>query len=380
MGTDKKIRVCHIISGDLWAGAEVQVHTLLKTLKESSSIELYAIVMNKGRLLSELDKLGFMTTLIDENNFSFFNICRLAGAWLKDKKIDIIHAHRYKENILGAYLKKRKYTRYLVQTVHGIPEPFAGLKKIKNALTGAVNIFVTKHYFDKIIAVSADIRDSYSGKIDSVKLATIHNSVNIPNVLMAKSAAEMRREFGIKPGQRVIGTAGRMVPVKGLDIFLEASKIIIDKHPETKILLAGDGPLKQDLIRKAHQLGIYKNTMFLGFRDDILDILNGLDIFVISSYHEGIPTAVLEAMALGKVVIGTAVGGMSEIIADGVSGMLVQPANPPVLAKACLKVLADEKLAKQTGIAAVNRIKEEFSSEIQVARTIELYEGLIQRS
>lgn len=366
-----------MISGDLWAGAEVQVYTLLRVLKDMPALKIFAIVLNEGKLSRELKTIGIETTVIEENQTGFFEIYRLAKEWLRDKDIDLLHTHRYKENILGALLKRAGMTRHLIQTIHGSSEPFRGIRYFKSILTGALNAIATNHYFDRVITVSQDLKERLGQKIKNGEFVTIHNSVDISSIAPTKPSDKIRNELGIRSGQPVIGTAGRMVPIKGFDILLSAAQKFLKERPEAIFIIAGDGPLKSRLERQAKELGIAENVKFLGFRDDIVDVINCLDIFVISSYHEGIPTAVLEAMSLNKVVVSTAVGGINEIITDGISGVLVNPADPSALAGACLKVLRDKTLGDNLRIQAKQRVEEEFSAELQAARTLEVYKEIV---
>lgn len=377
MGTDKKIKVCHLISGDLWAGAEVQAYILLDALREVPSIKQFAIVLNEGKLSNELKKSGIETVVIEEKNYGFIQIYRLLKRWMEDREIDILHTHRYKENALGTLLKIGGSTKYLIQTVHGGNEPFPGIRKIKNVFTGMINSFVTRYYFDRIITVSIDIKENLSKKINPQKIVTIHNSVNISAIKPVRSADDIKNELGIKLNQLLIGTVGRMVAIKGFDILLSAIRIIIATKPEIMLLLAGDGPLKPALMQRAQELHIGENVMFLGFREDIVDIINCFDIFVISSHHEGIPTAMLEAMVLKKAVISTNVGGIPEVIQDGVSGILANPGNAESIATACLKVLENPGLRVRLENRAEVRVREGFSSQVQKDCFLGLYKEIL---
>jgi glycosyltransferase involved in cell wall biosynthesis len=376
MGIDQKIKVCHLISGDLWAGAEVQACTLLTALKEEASLDLTAIVLNEGRLTGQLRAEGVETLVIDETRHGFGQIYKKLREELTDRKIDILHSHRYKENILAARLKKAGLTRYLVQTVHGTGERFKGLNRLKMKVYNYLNSRQTKAYFDRVIAVSKDIHGLYDNKLPKGRTVTIHNAVAAERLQPTRPVAEMRRELKIGSDSPVIGTAGRLVPVKGYDLFLEAARFIIEDKPEAVILIAGDGPLMGELKQRATALGIDNNVRFLGFREDIVDILNCLDIFVMSSHHEGIPMVLLEAMALRKPVVSTAVGGVREVIKDNLSGLLVKPGDVKALALACLIVLNRPETRTSLSLGARKRIEEEFSVAVQKKRMLELYRGL----
>jgi glycosyltransferase involved in cell wall biosynthesis len=377
MGTDQKIKVCHLISGDLWAGPEVQLYTLLCSLKNEPKLDLSVIIFNKGKLADKLQEAGFDTLVIDESIHGFFTIRRRLVRELQNKGIDILHSHRYKENVLAALVKKRCNIKHLLQTVHGIQEYFMGLKKLKITIYSRLNQYFTKRFFEKIIVVSSDIHNNLADIFEPDRLVTIHNAINTANLKTSKSATEVRKELRIEENQSIIGTAGRMVPIKGFDVLLKTAKLILEKKPMVRFLLAGEGPQKTELEQKARAMGLAEKVMFLGFRDDVIDIINCLDLFVMSSYHEGVPMSLLEAMALQKPVVATGVGGINEIIENDVSGFLVNPGDASALASACLKVLNDPVLKLNLAIAARKRIDEEFSIEVQSERVMKLYQDLV---
>jgi glycosyltransferase involved in cell wall biosynthesis len=377
MGTDQKINVCHLISGDLWAGAEVQAYGLLCSLKSVPDLGLSAIVLNEGKLSAALRKAGIEVKVIEESKYGFFKILSLISDELKDKDINILHTHRYKENVLGALLKRKCRVKRLVQTVHGINEPFIGIKKLKIELYSWLNKYYTRNYFDKVMAVSFNIGEKLKRGLDTDKIDVIHNAVDLSDTGPIGSLQKIREELNIEKGQPVIGTAGRMVPIKGYDILLEAAAIILRKKHGVRFLLAGDGPLKTELEGKAKEIGLEQEVMFLGFRDDIKDVIHSFDIFVISSYHEGMPMILLEAMAMRKAVVATNVGGINEIIEDNVSGLLVRPGDAQGLASACLIVLEDFDMRIRMGVAARKRIEKEFSIEIHTKRVLKAYNELM---
>jgi len=377
MGTDREIKVCHLISGDLWAGAEVQMFTLVRGLRKVPGLSLSAVILNEGKLAAKLREEAFDITVIDESEHGFWEILKQLRKTLAGRNIDIIHSHRYKENILAGMLKKKGGVKHLVQTVHGLHEKLSGIRKIKMAMTSKINYYYARRYFDRIVPVSFDIKSGLGRYLDQSKMIVIHNGVDTDSLQVNGPAAELKAELGIKAGQPVIGTAGRLVPIKGYDIFIDMAKSILDMRPDAVFLLVGDGPLKQELQDKAEKLNIIRSLKFLGFRDDIMDLLNCLDLFVITSHHEGIPMVLLEAMALKRAIVATAVGGVNEIIENGKSGSLVNPGDAGALAAACLAILGDVNRRHTLEVGAADRISEEFSIEIQTRRMSDLYRKVV---
>jgi len=373
MGTDQKIRVCHLASGDLWAGAEVQMYTLLRALQDEKSLELSAIILNPGKLAEQLKSAGTEVSVLDESRDNFFQLRRKIIGVLRGRNIDILHSHRYKENILAALVKNRCGIKRLIQTIHGISEPGRGFALYKARAYALANRAFSRKYFDKIITVSGDIERRLRNKLPASRLITIHNAIDPQKIKVSRPAGEIRREFGIDGHAPLIGATGRMVAVKAYDLFLKMAQIILESRPDARFMLVGDGPLRKSLQDLSRELNIDNRVIFPGFRDDIIDVMNAFDLFVVSSFHEGVPMALLEAMALKKVIVSTAVGGINEVIEDGVSGILVEPNSVDDLAGACLRIIENEGLRRELESAAAERIEREFSIDILCARVISLY-------
>lgn len=380
MGANQKIKVCHLISGDLWAGPEVQVHSLLVSLRGVPYLDISVITLNEGKLAENLRQSGFEVRVIEESKHTFFKILGLLKKELKGKEIDILHTHRYKENVLGGMIKRRCKIKRLVQTVHGLSEPFTGIRKLKIHLYSKLNQYFTRNYFDKVVTVSFDMQTKLSRIIAADKLITIHNAIDITRLKIERTKDEVKQELGISKDHPIIGSVGRMVPIKGYDVFLKAAQLILEVRPQTRFILAGDGPLKSKLERKATNMGLESAVRFIGFRNDISEIINCFDIFVVSSYYEGIPIVLLEAMALNKATVATRVGGIKEIIEDSVSGFLVESGDFESIASICMRLLDNAQIRGKVEIEGKKRIAEEFSVEIQKERVLKLYNELMNRT
>jgi len=351
--------------------------TLLKTLSDEPSLCLSAIILNPGKLAEQLENIGIDVVVIDENKNNFLQLRRKIVEILSSKNIDIIHSHRYKENILAALVKNRCGIKCLIQTIHGISEPARGFAMYKARAYAVANRAFTRHYFDRIITVSDDIGQKLHRSLPQWRLITIYNAVDPKAIKPLKSADAIKREFNIDIKAPLIGAAGRMVPVKAYDLFLKMARLILERRPDARFMLAGDGPLRLSLQELSVRLKIADKVFFPGFRDDIIDVMNAFDIFVMSSYHEGVPMALLEAMSLNKAIVSTAVGGINEVIQDGVSGLLVEPNSALALAEACFKVLDNPELKSTLEDGACTRIEKEFNIDVQSRKILELYRELV---
>lgn len=371
------LRVCHIMSADLWAGAEVQVAAVASYLARERTIELSAVLFNDGRLADELRKLGVDLAVVDERRRTALEIVGFVARFLRARKVDIVHTHRYKDNILGATAAKLAGVSHVIRTVHGLAEPAAGWERAKVRAAEALDKAVLWCCADRVIAVSDRLGDALkrSGYPRS-SLVPIHNGVDLGRVRAARCRADVRRELGIAPDAFVIGTAGRLVPVKAQASLLRAARLVLQERGDARFVIAGDGPLRDGLLRTADQLGIAGECILSGARDDIHDVIAAMDIFVLPSLHEGIPIALLEAMALCRPVVATGVGGIPEVIEDRSNGLLVPPGDDRALASACLEVARDASLAGRMGVTARQTIEARFSHEKNGAAVLATYRAV----
>lgn len=373
MGTDQKINICHLASGDLWAGAEVQVYNMVSMLRRLDQFNISAIILNSGTLADKLRDTGVDVSVIDENRHGFFDIARQIKRYCREQNIRLLHTHRYKENILGGMAKKAEAVEYLVQTVHGLPEPFSGIRGLKTALLGAVNRLYTRKYYDRVQAVSSQIQAVMSDVVSAEKIQVIHNSINPDDIRLTRTKSEVLRELHIDEDAPVIGTVGRMVPIKRFDVLLDAFSTVHESEPGARLIIVGDGPLMYELEEQAERLGIRDAVVFPGYRNDALDVINCFSVFALSSHNEGIPTVVLEAMALGVPVASTEVGGVPEVIDTGKTGLLVPDGDSTRLAGACLRLLHESALRCSLCAAGKKRIEDNFTSRAQGKYVQDIY-------
>jgi len=372
-----RIRVCHFMSADLWAGAEVQVRTVAAYLAERPEIDLTAVLLNHGRLADELRTMGVEVTVVDERRHSPSAIVAFLVRFLRAHEIDILHTHRYKDTVLGTVAAKLAGVRRIVRTVHGLTEPLCGWERIRFRAYSAVETMALRSFADRIIAVSNDLARTLEvdGHRRSV-VVPIHNGIDLGAVRSSRDAREVRRELGIPDGATVFGTVGRLSPVKDHRTLLHAAQRVARHHRHASFLFVGDGPLYDELVLTASQLGLGRACVFAGARDDVYDVLAAMDVFVLSSLHEGIPMALLEAMALGKPVVATAVGGVPEIVTHGENGLLVAPRDDRALAEACLELAGRPGVTATLGAAARQTIAEHFSHETGGKALLGIYDSL----
>ena len=367
-----------MISGDLWAGAEAQITILLSQLSKEKHLENFALIYNQGKLAEELKRLNLSLCILEERENNSLKLFIKTYRWLKHQGVDLVHSHRYKENIIGSLAAKMGGIGHIIRTYHGMPEPFGGFKNIKYKFYIFLDYLISKLLVKKIIAVSFEIKKKLSQRLSEKKITSIPNSINLDSLKIKKPPQRVREILGIDDDCKIIGSAGRLVPIKGYQVFLKAAWLIRQKDSKVKFLIVGEGPEKPNLEKLADELEISGDFLFPGYREDIQDIINAMDIFILSSFHEGIPMVLLEAMGLEKPIVATKVGGIPEVVIDKISGILVKPNDPEELAKMGLYLLENKKVRKKMGSEAKRRISESFTAERMAKRVLEIYQSMVR--
>jgi glycosyltransferase involved in cell wall biosynthesis len=366
------IQVCHIISGDLWAGAEVMDFHLLKNLRQFEDLELSAILFNEGKLANEIRCLGIPVDVVEESRRSFFRLIRDTGRILDRRSPRIIHSHRYKENILSFLSSRSQDGVRLVCTQHGMPESIGANRNPKYRLLHQLNISLLLKSFSKVIAVSSDIRcifkNTYGYSGDN--LMVIHNGTDIPGTHPVKSEREMF----------VVGSMGRMFPVKDYPLMVEIAREVCRETDKIRFELAGDGPEWAKIKDLVERYGLEKQFILRGFVEDLSGFYQGLDLFLNTSLHEGIPLSVLEAMSFGIPILAPNVGGLKEMINDGVEGYLVNGRDPEVYAIKCLHIYRNKILRQSMASSAREKVENEFSNDRMAREYYQVYLDVVRDS
>ncbi|MGH7773434.1 MAG: glycosyltransferase family 4 protein [Candidatus Binatia bacterium] len=366
------LKICHLISGDLWGGAEVMAFHLLNGLQALPGVDLFVILLNEGRLSEELHGLGIPTYVINESKRSFAEIAWIATEIVRKRAPRIIHSHRYKENILS-YLIANTLAKdaVLVSTQHGMPEFYGGFPSMVHRLKSALHYRLVASRFERMVAVSLDIKESLVRDygFQEKRIQIIHNGISIPETIS--------RNFRMKD-YLAIGSAGRFFPVKDYPFMVEVAREVIGKTDKIRFELAGDGPMIGDIQRLIKTYGLEKHFLLRGFLNDVSVFYNGLDVYLNTSIHEGIPISVLEAMAYGLPVIVPKVGGLREIVTDGVDGYIVDARNPKEFAGRCLSLFENSTVRREMGHAARQRISREFATQRMIQNYTDMYVQLIR--
>ena len=282
--------------------------------------------------------------------------------------VDVVHAHMFGSNVWGTVLGRLSGVPVVVAHEH--TWSFRG-----RPLRRFLDRELVARWADVFVAVSAEDRRKMIEVegVDPAKIRLIPNGIPSP---ANGAVADVRAELGIEPGAPVLGVVCELRAQKALEVLFEAAALLLPEFPGLKVLVAGDGPERARLEEAARRLGVGDTVLFLGIRRDVPAVLAAVDVAVLSSDYEGSPLSVMEYMAAAKPVVSTRVGGVPELLAEDVHGLLVQPRDPEALAEAVARLLRDPALAKRLGAEGRQRQQREFSLEAMVHRIEDLYEEL----
>jgi glycosyltransferase involved in cell wall biosynthesis len=376
---DSRISVCHVAEGCAWAGAEVQVATLLRALSKCPEIDLHAIVLHEGRLAHELRCFGIAVEVVSEQRKSFHRVISECSTFVRSRNIQVLHSHNYKENLIAVSLSRSGSVRHLVRTEHGHPEPYSVIRNPKHWCVLIADRLTARLTAAQIISVSSDIGEYWKKHANPRNVTVLHNAVDLERVCSNFSPMEAKQRLGIPSDSFVVGIAARLECIKRHDLFIGTAKYLSERIPKSDFVIAGGGRQKESLQRLIVKSGLQERVALLGERNDSYDVLRAMDILLICSDHEGIPMVMLEAMALGVTVVSRKVGGIPEVIRDGVNGILVPSDSPADLGNACLDVFKKPHLRDNLTKIACDEIHRKYSAEKHARTTVELYQSLCRR-
>ena len=298
---------------------------------------------------------------------------------IRHGRYTIVHTHSSKAGILGRWAAWLARVPIIVHTPHG--HVFYGYYGRIPSYMFILLERLTARITDKIITLTEQgIQEHVERHIaPREKFTSIHSGVELsryteprPDPIMA------RKRLGLSPDWPVVGSVGRFEPVKGYDTLLEAAALLRTRQPKVRFLLAGEGKEESRLKRLAKELRVEDRVFFLGWQQEIPEILSALDLFVLPSRNEGMGRALVQAMAMGKPIVATRVGGVPEVLGEGEAGLLVPPDDPVQLSQAIEQLLTDRELARKLGEGGKRRAPA-YSAERMVAEIESLYETLLRK-
>jgi glycosyltransferase involved in cell wall biosynthesis len=367
----RPVRVCFLIDRLLPAGTESQLVALIRHLDRSRVRPYLCLLDGEDDLSRSLEPDGCPVLRLGVRSLhrpaTLLKAVRF-GRFLRRERIDVLQVYFPDSTYFGALVGRLAGVPALIRTRnnlnHWVTPTHRLLGRLLNRLVTATvanceacrqAVLATEHAAPESVVVLENGVDL--GRFLEIPLAGSGNASDRP---------------------RRVGVVANLRPVKGLDVFVRAAAQVAASRPDVRFAIAGEGELRPDLERLAAESGL-KRLELPGSVQDVPAFLAGLDVAVLSSRAEGMSNAVLEYMAAGRAVVATAVGGNTQLIEDGVHGLLVPPGDPAALARAVERLLADAGLAARLAGAARRRARERYSRQAMVRRFEEYYLGLTGR-
>jgi len=370
---DNILTVVHFASGDLWAGAEVQLFTLAKHLNRKKNINVKVILLNEGELAKQLINEGLELVVFDESKLNSFQIFLCIKNQLKHWKPNLLHTHRQKENIIGG-IASRLNGITSVRTVHGAAEYQFEWRKPHAKFILILDRLVGKYLQNKIISVSEELTTKLIPSFSKEKVVTVANGVDIE--LLSRFQKNTKALFSKKPLK--IGLVGRLVPVKRIDRFIEAAALILNSSSSSsfEFLIYGDGPLRNQLQELIDNTGLGNLIILKGHKENIYQCICDLDILVITSEHEGLPMTLLESMAIGTPVISTNIGSISDVLGGGAYGTLITKVTPDNISETITSSIESVQQTMIKCVEAQKQVKSLYSANKNADTIVAQYKVL----
>ena len=364
-------RILQLLATGGNGGAQESYTGLLLRL-DRARYEVRALSLSAGSAVQRLRALGVTVDVLDETDDEL--AVRELAAWLRREEIDLVHAHMYRAEVLGARAAVAAGTPVIMSTVHS--------SRVRSAADTALLASLTPS-IDRLIVPSDSIRRKVSAEGRAgARFAVIPNGVDLSRFATPAPRCGLRKEFGIPHDALLIGVVARLEPEKGHRHLIAAMPSILDAAPDAWLVIVGEGSEADALKAQAAALGrrVAGRIVFTGRREDVSAITADLAVAALPSLREAQGISILEAMARRRPVVASAVGGIPEVITDGLDGLLVPPADPGALSRAISSLLLDRACRAEIGEAGYRTVAERFSIDAQVKRIEAVYEEELARA
>ncbi len=355
-----RLKILHIDPEMGWGGGEAEVIGLLRYLALWGHHN-DVLCHPEGRLLNEARKLSIPTFPIRIRNEIDFTPVWSLRRRIRHEKYDIIHFHTKRAHALSSW-------------------PLGVDSRSKCVVTRRMDYRLKRNWYndwlynrrvDGIVAISQRIADVLiRGGAKREKIRIIYSGVD-------PALFQPTAPVGERPGPLVIGTAAVLEERKGYAFLLEAAALLKSQGHRLAYRFAGEGSQRERLEKLVMKLGLKEEVFFAGFVSDVPAFLSTIDIFALPSVNEGLGVAVLEAMAAGRPVVASRVGGIPELVEDRITGVLVPPEDPQALAEAISQLASEKPLAQEMGAKGCKRVHERFTLEKMARRNEKYYYELL---
>ncbi len=378
----KKIKVLHIITHLPIGGA--QDNTLITVEKlDRQKFDVSLMCSPEGDWIERAKKIPDLKLIpVKALTRRIHIINDLVAFWkiyiiIKNGHYTIVHTHSSKPGVLGRIAAKLARAPLIIHTIHGFP-----FHDFMNSVTKQFYISIERflsRISDKIVTVSKlNLEKAVDlGLEKRNKFINIYSGIDFDKFDVKIDAERKKNELGILNGEKIVGMVGRLSEQKAPLDFVKAIAEVLKVRSDVRFVIVGDGELKQKTLDLSKKLDVDSKLMVLGFREDVPELLQTFDVFVLTSLWEGLGRSLTEAMYTGRSIVATNVEGVPELVETGKTGVLVEPKDVKAIAKAIIHFLDDEKSAGKMGEAAAECIHADFRADVMVRNLEKLYDNLV---
>jgi L-malate glycosyltransferase len=375
----ERVRLLKFLTIFAIGGTERQVAALAEGLDRSTFELRLACLRRAGLLLERVEQLEHK--VVDYRISNLYGHRALAerlrfARYLRQHEIEIVHTYNFYPNVFAIPAARLAGTPVVIASIRDTGAYLTPMKQRVQKLAC--------RFADCVVANAEAVRQWLIDQgYDESRITVIRNGVDMKRFAVPADGPRIRAELGVAPRAPLVAVVSRLSRTKGLEDFLEASADVARTIPEARFLIVGEGTFKdseyqRDLAARANRLGVGDRVVFTGLRLDVPELLSEVAVSVLPSLSEGLSNTLLESLAAGVPTVATRVGGNSEAVEDGVTGLLVPPRDPGALARAVRRLLQDPELAGRFGVAARQRAVKHFSFERMIRETEDLYVRLLE--
>ncbi|MBK9404429.1 MAG: glycosyltransferase [Ignavibacteria bacterium] len=361
----KQIKVVHIISNLSLGGAQILLFDILCKLKEYEDLELTLVTIDSGEYIEKYKNAGIKIIDIGEKGLINPKIYFKLKKVIESLKPDIVHTHLNKADFYGRIAAKRSNVPLIISTCHNYSTTHSGADINKKSFFDVIDNFVIDYSKSYLIAISKLVKQYLINRNPSYEKITevIYNGINFDKIKYKLSNGEilkLRSKNNIDSDDFVISVIGRLDKQKGHLIFLESVKEIIHQNKKIKILLIGDGSLREQIEIFIKENNLSSQVIMKGFQPDSEPYIEISDLICVPSLWEGFGLVIIEGMIKKKIILASDVGGIPEIIEDGKTGFLFKSQNKTELIKKLIYIYSNIKELDHIKEKAVSVIKDNF--------------------
>ncbi|MCC5929933.1 MAG: glycosyltransferase family 4 protein [Cyclobacteriaceae bacterium] len=342
---------------------------------DKSKYDIQVLAFTQGEMIERLKSMGITTHVIDTETPFDLRVWRTVKKFIKKEKFDLVHAHGTRA-FSNTFWASRSLKIPAIYTVHGWSFHPDQKPLVKNIRIQSEKFLSKKA--NQVVTVSNSNDQLARNLFGSFESITIKNGIDFEKFNPEKKTKDIRAEYGIPKDATLIGYIARITRQKDPLGMLKAFEKVSEKHRDIYLLKIGDGDLREETEAAVEILQKNgANIIFDTFRTDIPDVLAAIDVYCLPSLWEGLPIGLLEAMAMKKAVIASAVDGTMEVIKDGVNGLLVEPKNTDQLSDCIIKLHLNHSLRTQLGEEALKTVRENYSIQHMTKEVEKVYEQLL---